>query len=208
MLFILSSHQGVELKYASNFCWFDNINYQHYLSYPTDNLSVLSNIIIGESKSEDEKVTKIYNWVTRNFRYVDDFELYGKFDYWVPASESFRILQGDCEDGAFLIHSLLLHVGVKPENIRTYGGITRNYKSVKGKLVFSHYSGHMWTAYKRESDGEWIDLDWTTAKTIESISKATPLRYDFIYAKAYVYFNFYSSDTSTFEDVLHIPPYI
>jgi len=168
----------------------------------------LTNVVIEDSKSDDEKVVKIYNWVTKNFKYVSDFDLYEDFDYWVPANNTFRIMRGDCEDGAFLIHSMLLHAGVRPENIRTYCGVTKNYKNKNGKLVFSHFSGHMWTAYRRESDNEWIHLDWTTGQMIEDISKLELMRNQDVYAKAYIYFNLYDSKATAFEDVLHNPPYI
>jgi len=53
--------------------------------------------------------------------------------------------KGDCEDGAFLVHSLLLHAGVPYDRIGTYGGLV---ESGEGAAT----GGHAWTAYRRESD--------------------------------------------------------
>jgi hypothetical protein len=71
---------------------------------------------------------------------------------WVPPVMSLRTAAGDCEDGAFLLHSLMLNAGIPANRIRTYGGMVEIPDSV-GE------GGHAWTAYRRESDNEWVVLD-------------------------------------------------
>jgi len=177
------------------------------LSYPHDVLKNVTDMVISDLESNDEKATRIYNWIIKKLEYKSDFDLYGKFEYWAPAIETVKVMKGDCEDGAFLIHSMLLHAGIKPENIRTYGGIVKSFKVENGKVIFSHYTGHMWTAYKRESDNEWVHLDWTTGITIEDISKTEPMKNQDIFVKAYIYFNLYDI-VATSEDITQSQTYI
>jgi hypothetical protein len=82
--------------------------------------------------------------------------------------------QGDCEDGAFLMHSLALHAGVPSERLRTYGGIVTTSDGFG-------IGAHAWTTYQREIDNEWIIADWCYWATDTLISDRNPMRSDFKY---------------------------
>jgi len=80
------------------------------------------------------------------FSYVSDGDGYG--DTWTCALATYQRKYGDCEDGAILIHGLLLAAGVESNRIMTCFGTAGG-------------SGHAWTIYRRESDEEWVPLEWT-----------------------------------------------
>ncbi|MHC1788996.1 hypothetical protein [Solidesulfovibrio sp.] len=71
-------------------------------------------------------------------------------DAWTCAARTLERAWGDCEDGAILLHSMMLSLGCPPSRIKT---------------VFGKYGidsiGHVWTIFLRASDGEWIVMDWT-----------------------------------------------
>jgi len=125
-----------------------------YLQYPDQQLRDLAASIVDPGDSSDEKVRKIVSWVLRNIRYREDITNYGYEEFWAPPGFTLRKGSGDCEDGAFLIHSLLLNAGVPPERLRTYGG---EVKAGDG----AQSGGHGWTVYRRESDNEWVVIDFS-----------------------------------------------
>ncbi|EFL52817.1 transglutaminase domain protein [Solidesulfovibrio fructosivorans JJ]] len=57
---------------------------------------------------------------------------------------------GDCEDGAILLHALLLAAGVPADRLVTAFG-----------RVGIDREGHSWVGYRRVTDGRWVALDWT-----------------------------------------------
>jgi len=165
-------------------------DYYSYLQYPNPLLSILSLMIVGDAQSDDEKVEKILYWVYTSFKYETDFDLYGELDKWVKPIDSLKIMKGDCEDGAFLIHSLLLHAGVNPDNIVTSGGIVKSYKVKSGKMVPNGLTGHAWTSYKRQSDGEWVALDWCNYDETKVLKEIKPLKKDTNYVSTFMEFNY------------------
>ncbi len=71
---------------------------------------------------------------------------------WTCAMGTYARGSGDCEDGAILLHGLLLAVGLPMDRLVTaFGraGIDRR--------------GHAWVAYRRRVDDQWVALDWTAA---------------------------------------------
>ncbi|WP_428562091.1 MAG: transglutaminase [Solidesulfovibrio sp. DCME] len=71
-------------------------------------------------------------------------------DRWACALATAAIGSGDCEDGALLLHGLLLAAGVAADRLVTAFG-----------RVGLDKAGHAWVGYRRESDGAWVALDWT-----------------------------------------------
>ncbi|RKX64110.1 MAG: hypothetical protein DRP42_07000 [Tenericutes bacterium] len=128
--------------------------YEKYLQFPNAKINALAKSIVSVSDMSDEKMYKIEQWVQDNIQYVSDITNYGQSELWAYPTVTLRKGSGDCEDGAFLMHSLALHAGISPERLRTYGGLvyTDRYGITTG--------GHAWTAYKRETDNEWIITDW------------------------------------------------
>ena len=86
---------------------------------PNDIKSIVHDIV-KDAKNIDEKIAAIYNYVTKNIRYVSIS--YGRFGY-VPhkAERTFRSGYGDCKDTAVLLSAMLHEVGIKayPTLVRT-----------------------------------------------------------------------------------------
>lgn len=130
----------------------NTLDYSLYLQYPSSQISSLVSSIVGKADTQDEKVNKIIEWVQKNIEYTSDISNYGKSEYWALPAQTLQKKSGDCEDGAFLIHSMLLAAGVNPDRIRTYGGLVIDPAGGLG--------GHAWTVYRRQNDNEWVLLDW------------------------------------------------
>jgi hypothetical protein len=124
---------------------------------------------------------KIEQWVQNNITYVSDEKNYGQSELWAYPTVTLNKESGDCEDGAFLMHSLALHAGIPPERLRTYGGLVwaDNYGITTG--------GHAWTSYKRETDDAWIITDWCYWAKDTPLSERQPMSGDFKYIDDYFY---------------------
>ena len=81
------------------------LGYEKYLQFPNAELQALANTIVSPSDTSDEKIYKIEQWVQENIRYVSDTENYGVPELWAYPTVTLKRGEGDCEDGAFLIHS-------------------------------------------------------------------------------------------------------
>ena len=157
------------------------LGYERYLQFPNATLQALANTIVVPSDSSNEKVYKIEQWVRNHIRYVSDTENYGVSELWAYPTVTVERGTGDCEDGAFLIHSLALHAGVSPERLRTYGGIV--YADEYGLST----GGHAWTAYRREIDEQWIIVDWCYWAKDTPLSERIPMADEHKYIDDYFY---------------------
>jgi hypothetical protein len=145
------------------------LKHKHLLQYPNKQIKKLVDTIVKPSDRPDIKARKILFWVQENFKYVSDKENYNRDEYWAIPTMSIKRLKGDCEDGAFLIHSMMLNAGIDPKRIRTYGG------AVKINSKTAPFGGHGWTAFKRAKDGKWVALDWCYYPNWKGIAKRQPL---------------------------------
>ncbi len=75
-------------------------------------------------------------------------------DYWQFPDETFWVREGDCEDRALLIASLLLASGVSGYNVRVALGQIR----IRSRSGLSKTHDHAWVMYKKE-DGRWTVLE-------------------------------------------------
>ena len=156
-------------------------DYERYLQFYNANIASLAHSIVDRSDSNDEKIYKIEQWVIENIEYVLDIHNYGMNEYWATPTLTILREQGDCEDGAFLIHSLALHAGVPIDRLRTYGGFVELEEGIP--LL----GGHGWTAYKRESDDEWVEVDWCYYPTDTSLAERTAMKNDTKYVDDFFY---------------------
>lgn len=156
-------------------------DYEKYLGFPNPRLRDLAYSIVDRSDSNDEKMYKIEQWVIENIEYVLDIKNYGLNEYWALPALTLARESGDCEDGAFLIHSLALHAGVPLARLRTYGGFV---ELEEGLFLLG---GHAWTAYKRESDEEWVEVDWCYYPTNEPLRERTAMKNDSKYVDDFFY---------------------
>ena len=130
------------------------------------------------------------------FQEALDKDEYDRAEVWQPPVITLRKGTGDCEDAAFLIHSLMLNAGIPWDRIRTYGG----------EVEFDGVSfGHAWTAYKRESDDEWIVLDSFVYPTLEQIDDRTPMRLYALYTNNYFFMTEKYSIITTDSDRVRFP---
>jgi predicted transglutaminase-like cysteine proteinase len=147
----------------------DDLFTQTYLQYPNATLSRFVFTIVNRGDSMDEKATKIIRWVIDHIDYATDEAIWGRKEMWQPPAVTFQRRTGDCEDGAFLVHSLLLNAGIPWKRVRTYGGLVRAGQGAET-------GGHAWTAYRRESDNEWVILDTSYFPNAKSVEERTPMR--------------------------------
>lgn len=142
--------------------------YSEFLSYPSEEIKNFMATIVEPSDTNDEKAYKIMRWVQDNIEYKTDLKNYGQIEWWTTPMETLHKMSGDCEDGAFLIHSMMLNAGIPWERIRTYGGSVMIGQGAET-------GGHGWTAYKREIDDEWVVLDWCYYPNTKTIAERTPM---------------------------------
>lgn len=169
-----------------------------YLQYPNSRLQKLADAITKNAHSNDDKASAIIDWVLRNFPYETDEVNYGYEEMWVPPTFALAKGSGDCEDGAFLVHSLLLHAGISHERIRTYGGFVD-----AGEGAAS--GGHAWTAYRRETDDEWVVLDSSYYPNFRKVEDRPLMRKQSMYVDNYFYFNRFTWTNLEGVDRIHTP---
>lgn len=150
-------------------------DYTRYLQFPNPKIQALASSIVSPGDTNDEKMYKIEQWVQNNIEYVSDIENYKQAELWAYPTMTLNRKSGDCEDGAFLMHSLALHAGISPDRLRTYGGL------VWGDPYGITTAGHAWTAYKRESDDEWVIADWCYWAKDTPLDKRMTMKEDFKY---------------------------
>ncbi len=151
-----------------------------FLQYPNDKLKKLAFTIVKPTDSNDIKMQKITSWVVKNIQYKSDEDNYGYEELWAAPTMTLFKKSGDCEDGAFLIHSLALNAGVPASRLRTYGGLVK-------AGVGAATGGHGWTAYQRETDNEWVVFDFSYYPNNLSASSRPLMSEDKRYIDDYFY---------------------
>ena len=151
-----------------------------WLQYPSAIIRDLALTIVLPDDSDDIKMEKIHRWVVDNIEYLTDEEQYGYEELWVPPVMLLKTKKGDCEDGAFLIISLGLNAGIDPERLRMYGGFVD-----AGPGAAS--GGHGWVAYRRESDDEWVAVDFSYYPDLRPMNDRIPLKNNEKYVDDYFF---------------------
>jgi|GEM_PF-1527840 len=67
--------------------------------------------IVGVTHKENN-IHAVNRWVNASVRYVEDYKLYGKADYWASAGRTLKSGRGDCEDYAIAKMELLKASGI------------------------------------------------------------------------------------------------
>jgi predicted transglutaminase-like cysteine proteinase len=70
------------------------------------------------SGDQAAQVEAVNRWVNRSITYREDRDIYGRADYWAPASETLRRGTGDCEDFAIAKMELLSVLGIARDKMR------------------------------------------------------------------------------------------
>jgi hypothetical protein len=110
----------------------------------------------------DRRAMVVWRFIAEQIRYIYDTTKYKKADFWLFPPETYQIRMGDCEDGSFLLASLLIAGGVSPFCVRVVLGraLDGNGKSL---------GGHCWPVYKNET-GRWCILE----STLDSVPSSMP----------------------------------
>jgi len=130
------------------------IDVRHFL-WPQDNaleLVVARHNLLAPTP--DESALLCQQNVVKNLEYVGD-EVLGFPEYWLFPGETLAMGAGDCEDGAWLMASLLLHCLPLTEwrRVRVCAGWVQARPTAP-------QGGHAYVTYCRTTDNEWVVLDW------------------------------------------------
>jgi len=107
--------------------------------------------------SNDEKALKCLKWVRKNFKYESDKSVTGLSEFWMFPFEALKYGKGDCDDGSILLANLMLCSGIPYYRIRL------NCGDVKAG---AKKEGHCFVTYCRETDNQFVVLDWCWYKDI------------------------------------------
>ena len=117
----------------------------------------LCNEIIRASRlkqpTNDATMLMIQKWAVNNIKYIGDDLSQGTVEYWQFPFETIQFRNGDCEDGALLIAALAISAGVPPFRVRVVAGMVQPGPTAP-------QGGHGYVSYLRESDNQWVALDW------------------------------------------------
>lgn len=106
----------------------------------------LAEAVAGLPSSDDDAVAlALLEKTAGALTYVADAD-----DAWRCAPATLALGRGDCEDGAILLHGLMLAAGLPADRVVTVFG-----------RVGANRDGHAWVAWRRRGDGRWTALDWT-----------------------------------------------
>lgn len=122
----------------------------------TTNDSIVKKIIKDKGitgANNDDKMLNIQKWVVNNIKYIGDNLSEGVVEYWQFPFETLRLGSGDCEDGALLIAALAVNSGVPAFRLRVVAGFVQPAPTAP-------QGGHGYVAYLRESDNQWVAIDW------------------------------------------------
>jgi len=143
-------YQGRPLPNGERF----GMDVRHFI-WPQDLLllekAMSEGLIMGDG---DQTAHAIQQYVISSLKYVSDKSL-GCAEYWLFPGETLEMCQGDCEDGAILIASMLLN-SLPPEDrwrVRVAAGWVQEAPTAP-------QGGHGYCCYCRETDNEWVVLDW------------------------------------------------
>ena len=134
----------------------------------------------------DKRAITIWNEVAERIQYVHDSEKQRREDFWLFPPEISKLGQGDCEDGSFLLASLMIASGISPFCVRVVLG---EVFDEKGKSL----GGHCWPIYKNET-GDWCLLESTLDKIPSRLPEADQLARPgqfFQYVPYYCFNNFH-----------------
>jgi hypothetical protein len=113
---------------------------------------IAENGLIGNSN--DLTATNVQRFIVKILKYVSDNNL-GSSEYWLFPAETLAMKQGDCEDGAILMASLLLNALPVDHRwrVRVAAGTVQSSPTAPE-------GGHAYVTYCRCKDNEWVALDW------------------------------------------------
>lgn len=162
--YVIGRRQSITTDIREWICFGDNIIMKEVLS----DLRKRHGLPFSKKPGDfDMRAMVIWRFVARSLRYVYDTATYKKADFWLFPPETLQLGKADCEDGSFLLASLLLASGISPFCVRVVLG--RAFDAGGGSL-----GGHCWPVYKDES-GTWRILESTLDRVAGSMPSADEL---------------------------------
>jgi len=138
---IAPNHQEKLLLDVRKFIWVDDCILKKFvIAQKIDNLT------------NDEKALFWQKYVVQNYKYISDEEDFRYNEYWQFVFESFYYRHGDCEDMAILTTSLMIGSGIPQFRVRCNAGYVLDQNGQQ--------QGHCYTSYCRETDNNFVILDW------------------------------------------------
>ena len=101
----------------------------------------------------DKKVHQIQKAVVKYMKYIPDKNLTGVDECWLFPFETIHMKSGDCEDGAILMASMMINAKVPSFRVRVAAGYVQSAPTAP-------QGGHGYCCYLRESDNQWVVIDW------------------------------------------------
>lgn len=162
--FVIGCRQPITTDIREWISFQDNIIMKQILADLRDNHGLPSTKKQGDF---DKRAMIVWRFVTGRVTYVYDTEQYKKDDFWLFPPETYQIAKGDCEDGSFLLASLLIAAGISPFCVRVALGRAFDRES-------KALGGHCWPIYKNEI-GRWCILESTLAEIPDRMPDADEL---------------------------------
>jgi hypothetical protein len=151
----------------------------------TGNDAIVKQVIESNNlrgNTHDETLYNIQNWVVQNLKYIGDDLNSCTMEYWQFPFETIADKTGDCEDGALLIAALAINAGVPAFRIRVVAGMVQPAPTAPE-------GGHGYVSYLRESDNQWVIIDWCYLEDSKTPVAQKTIHKDNQYYKE-VYFSF------------------
>jgi len=107
----------------------------------------------------EEIAYKAICWAINNLTYVGDMKTHKQAEFWQSPEETYATKQGDCEDGALLIASLMRIAGCPAYRVKICAGWVKSN---------GDQGGHAYVIFLRD-DQTWCVLDWCYWKNKKQI---------------------------------------
>lgn len=106
-----------------------------------------------KKKTHDATAHACQKYIVQNYKYVSDKISADMDEFWQFPNETLATMQGDCEDCSILMASLMLNAGIPDWRVRVTAGLVQT-------AATASTGGHAYVTYCRESDNNWVVLDW------------------------------------------------
>ena len=105
-----------------------------------------------QKRDPDDTALTIQKWIVRFMTYKYDEVTSNVPEFWQFPFETIQSEDGDCEDGAILMTTLMTHAGIPNWRVKVAAGFVQASPTAP-------QGGHAYTLYLA-NDGEWRILDW------------------------------------------------
>jgi len=115
---------------------------------------------------------ELSKFMSKNFKFVEDADNFGKIDYWQSPEEMLANKKGDCEDFALFTHAVLTELGYESQVVSIYGknGYAHTiavYEDEKGYRVFNDGKLEKYSGATIEEALTKVNRDWQWAAFTE-----------------------------------------